>query len=62
VKQVNLHEAQAQAGHGTPGKAEVRPRRLGRFAGEATIHDDFDELPADIAAAFGAAELTASCC
>ena len=27
--------------------------RLGLFAGEATMHADFDELPADIAAAFG---------
>jgi len=37
-----------------PYKAAVRRRRLGLFAGEATMHDDFDELPADIAAAFGA--------
>jgi prevent-host-death family protein len=36
-----------------PYKAAVRRRRLGLFAGEATIHADFDELPADIAAAFG---------
>lgn len=34
-----------------PHKASVR-RRLGLFAGEATIHADFDELPADIATAF----------
>jgi len=26
---------------------------LGLFPGEATIHRDFDELPPDIAAAFG---------
>jgi hypothetical protein len=31
----------------------VRKRRLGLFAGEATMHADFDELPPDIAAAFG---------
>lgn len=37
-----------------PYKAAIRRRRLGLFAGEATIHDDFDELPPDIAAAFGA--------
>jgi len=37
-----------------PYKAAVRRRRLGLFAGEATMRDDFDELPADIAAAFGA--------
>jgi hypothetical protein len=33
----------------------VRRRRLGLFAGEATMHAGFDELPADIAAAFGVA-------
>ncbi|HUH05388.1 MAG TPA: type II toxin-antitoxin system prevent-host-death family antitoxin [Kofleriaceae bacterium] len=37
----------------SPYKTAVRRRRLGLFAGEATIHADFDELPADIAAAFG---------
>lgn len=37
-----------------PYKTAVRRRRLGLFAGEATIHADFDELPEDIAAAFGA--------
>ncbi len=37
-----------------PYKAAVRRRKLGLFAGEATIHADFDELPADIAAALGA--------
>ena len=40
----------------SPYKVAVRRRRLGLFAGEATIHDDFDQLPADIAAAFGAVE------
>ncbi len=34
-------------------KVAVRRRRLGLFAGEATIHADFDELPADIADSFG---------
>jgi prevent-host-death family protein len=37
----------------TPYRAAVRRRRLGLFAGQATIHPDFDELPPDIAAAFG---------
>jgi prevent-host-death family protein len=36
-----------------PYKAAVRRRRLGLFAGQVAIHDDFDELPPDIAAAFG---------
>jgi len=36
-----------------PYRSATRRRRLGLFAGEATIHDDFDELPPDIAAAFG---------
>ena len=36
-----------------PYAAAARKRRLGLFPGEATIHPDFDELPADIAAAFG---------
>jgi hypothetical protein len=31
----------------------VQQRRLGLFPGEATMHAGFDELPADIAAAFG---------
>jgi prevent-host-death family protein len=48
----------ARAGHPVavlvPYKATVRRRRLGLFAGEAQVHPDFDELPADIAAAFGA--------
>ncbi len=37
----------------TPYKSAVRSRRLGLFAGEATLQPDFDELPADITAAFG---------
>ncbi|MCC6997754.1 MAG: type II toxin-antitoxin system prevent-host-death family antitoxin [Deltaproteobacteria bacterium] len=40
----------------SPYKVAVRRRRLGLFAGEATMHDDFDQLPADIAAALGAVE------
>ncbi len=36
-----------------PYRAAAGRRRLGLFAGEATMHADFDELPADIAAAFG---------
>ena len=36
-----------------PFKAAVRRRRLGLFAGEATMHADFDELPAEMATAFG---------
>lgn len=36
-----------------PYQAAAKKRRLGLFPGEAKIHDDFDELPADIAAAFG---------
>ena len=35
-----------------PYKAATRRRRLGQFRGEVTIHADFDELPAEIAAAF----------
>lgn len=38
----------------TPYKTAVRRRHLGLFAGQATIHPDFDELPPDIAAALGA--------
>lgn len=37
-----------------PYLAAVRRRRLGLFAGQATLRSDFDELPADIAEAFGA--------
>ncbi|MBI3185007.1 MAG: type II toxin-antitoxin system prevent-host-death family antitoxin [Myxococcales bacterium] len=39
-----------------PYRAAVRKRRLGLFAGQARIHDDFDQLPPDIAAAFGETE------
>ncbi len=38
----------------SPYKSAVRRRKLGLFANEANMHADFDELPADIAAAFGA--------
>ncbi len=31
----------------------VRKRRLGLFAGQVRIHEDFDELPADMASALG---------
>ena len=37
----------------SPYRTAIRKRRLGLFAGEATLSPDFDELPADIAAAFG---------
>ncbi|MGA2450188.1 MAG: type II toxin-antitoxin system prevent-host-death family antitoxin [Polyangiaceae bacterium] len=37
-----------------PYRAAVPRRRLGLFAGDAVIHEDFDELPADIASALGA--------
>jgi prevent-host-death family protein len=40
----------------SPYRAAVRRRRLGLFPGDAKIHADFDELPADIAAAFGTGE------
>jgi prevent-host-death family protein len=36
-----------------PYKPAVRRRRLGLFPGQAIIHPDFDELPGEIAAAFG---------
>lgn len=36
-----------------PYKAAVRKRKLGQFPGEVKVHPDFDELPSDIAAAFG---------
>jgi prevent-host-death family protein len=39
----------------SPYRAAIKKRRLGLFAGEAKIHDDFDELPPDMAAALGAA-------
>jgi prevent-host-death family protein len=35
-----------------PYKAAAR-RRLGQFQGQVKVHDDFDELPADIAATLG---------
>lgn len=37
-----------------PYRAAAKKRRLGLFPGEAVIHPDFDELPPEIAAAFGA--------
>jgi prevent-host-death family protein len=37
----------------SPYRSAVKRRRLGLFAGQAKLHPDFDELPADIAAAFG---------
>lgn len=37
-----------------PYKAAVRRRRLGLFAGQAQLRDDFDVLPVDLAEAFGA--------
>lgn len=40
----------------TPYKAATGKRRLGLFAGQATVHADFDELPPDIASALGADE------
>lgn len=36
-----------------PYKAAVRRRRLGLFAGQAQVHADFEELPADLAAELG---------
>jgi prevent-host-death family protein len=38
-----------------PYEVAVRRRRLGLFAGQATIHADFGVLPADIAGTWGAA-------
>ncbi|HWO25718.1 MAG TPA: type II toxin-antitoxin system prevent-host-death family antitoxin [Kofleriaceae bacterium] len=37
-----------------PYKAVVRRRRLGLARGQVQLHPDFDELPVDIAASFGA--------
>ena len=37
-----------------PFKATLKRRKFGQFAGQVKIHDDFDELPDDIAEAFGA--------
>lgn len=36
-----------------PYRGAIRRRKLGQFAGEAIVHPDFDELPADLLAAFG---------
>lgn len=36
----------------SPWRAATKKRRLGQFAGQAKLHPDFDELPAEIAAAF----------
>jgi prevent-host-death family protein len=36
----------------SPYKEASGKRKLGLFAGEARLHDDFDELPPDIQAAF----------
>ena len=35
-----------------PFRAATRRRKLGQFPGQATIRADFDELPADVEAAF----------
>lgn len=35
-----------------PFRPVVPPRKLGGWEGSVTIHDDFDELPVEIAAAF----------
>jgi prevent-host-death family protein len=35
-----------------PFRPVAEPRRLGRWAGHVVIHDDFDALPAEVAAAF----------
>jgi prevent-host-death family protein len=36
-----------------PWRSATRRRKLGQFPGQAIIHDDFDDLPDDVAAAFG---------
>ena len=36
----------------SPWRAATRKRRLGLFAGQATVAPDFDDLPTDIAAVF----------
>ena len=36
----------------SPYRVATRRRRLGLFAGQARLHEDFDQLPADIARAF----------
>ena len=35
-----------------PARTMTKPSRLGAFEGQIRIHDDFDELPADIQGAF----------
>jgi prevent-host-death family protein len=35
-----------------PFRPVAAPRRLGGWEGQVVIHDDFDELPTDVAAAF----------
>lgn len=35
-----------------PFRPVAAPRTLGGWEGQVTIHDDFDDLPADVAAAF----------
>ena len=37
-----------------PFKAAVKRRQFGLYKGKVNVHDDFDELPDDIAEAFGA--------
>jgi len=37
----------------TPYRTAVKRRRLGLFSGQAKIRPDFDELPSEIAVAFG---------
>ncbi|HYU26272.1 MAG TPA: type II toxin-antitoxin system Phd/YefM family antitoxin [Thermoanaerobaculia bacterium] len=37
-----------------PFKAAVKRRQFGLYKGQVNVHDDFDELPDDIAEAFGA--------
>lgn len=36
-----------------PVRRDPRPRRPGLWRGRVVIHDDFDDLPAGLAAAFG---------
>ena len=38
----------------TPYREEHRPRRPGRLRGKIHISEDFDDLPAEFASAFGA--------
>ena len=39
-----------------PIRGRVEPRQLGPFEGQIHIHEDFDELPDDIQAAFDGVE------